>query len=326
MLANIPALGKGGERMNLSDRALLGIREREIEERHNAFNKSANSRKRVVYWIGFLDGALSSQRIEEGEEDALLAEAGKFAEFFNDPDASDLVEDIRAKCFSSEGDLMDQLKQVIADKRAELGFGAASAETDEMNEFLGFCAGIICDGKILESEARAIFRRFRDSAILMHAAPFATLKAAVEAAMDDDVLTENEAEEIQQWIAQLVGDGFIDTGIPNIGTVAKLDEPITVPDEIVLEGSVFVLTGPMRMGPRSFIISEIESVGGSCVPRTTKKTDYVVISSTASRHWRTTHFGTKIERAKELIEEGQKLRFVSEVALEKAIKDTRIDV
>lgn len=309
--------------MKISDKAILGIYERELEERYNAFNKSANTRKRVVYWIGFLDGALSSHRIEEGEEDALLAEAGKFAEFFNDPDASDLAEDIRARCFSSEADLMDQLKQVIEDKRAELGSGSTSVETDEMNEFLGYCAGIICDGRVLETEVRAILKRFKSSPILMHAAPFSTLKAAVETAMDDDILTDYEAEEIQDWIARLVGDGFIDTGVPNIGTVSRLDEPITDPNEIALEGSVFVLTGPMRMGPRSFIISEIESVGGICAPRTTKKTDYVVISSTASRHWRTTHFGTKIERARELIEEGHKLRFVSEIALEKAIKTVR---
>lgn len=309
--------------MNLSDKALLNIHERELEERHNAFNKSANTRKRVVYWIGFLDGALSSHRIEEGEEDAILAEAGKFAEFFNDPDASDLADDIRAKCFSSETDLVDQLKQVIDDKRAELGSGLTSVETDEMNEFLGFCAGIICDGRVLEVEVRAILQRFKSSHILMNASPFSPLKAAVETAMDDDILTDNEAEEIQEWIAQLVGDGFMDTGIPNIGSVAKLDEPITDPNEIAIVGSVFVLTGPMRMGPRSFIMSEIESVGGICASRTTKKTDFVVISSTASRHWRTTHFGTKIERARELIEEGQKLRFVSEVTLENVIKAAR---
>ncbi len=311
---------KNGAKMKISHKALLNIQERELEERYNAFNKSANTRKRVVYWIGFLDGALSSNRIEDGEEDALLAEAGKFAEFFNDPDASDLAEDIRSKCFSSEEDLMMQLQQVITDKRAELGSESSYGETDEMNEFLGFCSGIICDGLVLESEVRAILQRFKNSSILMNAAPFSTLRNAVENAMEDDLLTDEEAQEIQQWIAQLVGDGFIDTGIPNIGSVSKLDEPITDPNEIKLKGSEFVLTGPMRMGPRSFIISEIESVDGKCAQRTTKKTDYVVISSTASRHWRTTHFGTKIERARELIEEGQKLRFVSEIALEKAIR------
>jgi len=120
--------------MKISEKALLNIRARELEERHNAFNKSASTLKRVVYWIGFLDGALSSHRIEE---DAILAEAGKFAEFFNDPDASDLIEDIQAKCFSSEADFVGQLKQVIDAKRTELGSGSTSSETDEMNEFLG---------------------------------------------------------------------------------------------------------------------------------------------------------------------------------------------
>ena len=309
--------------MNISDKALMGIRYRELEERLNAFNKSSNSRKRVLYWIGFLDGALSSRRIEDGEEEALFAEAEKFSEFFSDPDAADLAADIHARCHSSEADLMDHLEQIIQEKRRELKTSSTSAETDEMNEFLGFCAGIICDGNVLESEVRAILRRFKSSPTLMTAAVFSPLKRAVENALDDDVLSKLEAEEIQDWIAQLVGDGFIDTGIPNIGTVANLDDPITDPDRINLDESVFVLTGPMRMGPRSFIISEIESAGGRCAPRTTQKTDYVVISSTASRHWRTTHFGTKIERARKLISDGYKLRFVSETVLNKALEKAR---
>ncbi|WP_134679378.1 hypothetical protein [Paracoccus ravus] len=206
--------------MKLSDRAAAHILEREEEERNNAFRKTANDRKRTVYWIGFLDGALASRRIEDGEEIALLAEADKFREFFEDPDADDLAEDLRARCFSSEDDLMAQISVVITAKRDEVEARAAYSESDEMNEFLGFCAGIICDGKILEREAQAILDRFRSSNVLMSAAPFARVRRAVEAAMADQVLTSDEAEEVQEWIAQLVGDGFIDTGIPNIGSLA----------------------------------------------------------------------------------------------------------
>lgn len=305
--------------MKLSDQATAHILDREREERFNAYRKSANDRKRLIYWVGFLDGVLSSNRIEAGENDLILAEANKFGEFFDDPDASDLAEDLRARCFSSEADLISQLGEIIKVKREEVSAQTAYSETDEMNEFLGFCSGIICDGKILESEAEAILRRFRDSEALMTAAPFSQLRRAVEAAMADDILTQEESEDIQEWIAQLVGDGFIDTGIPNIGSVARLDDPITDPSALELKGSRFVLTGPMKMGPRSFIHAEIERAGGICDPRTTRKTDYLVVSATASRHWRTTHFGTKIERAKELIEEGYKLRFVSETALAAAI-------
>ncbi|MDF1710522.1 MAG: hypothetical protein P1U72_20735 [Paracoccaceae bacterium] len=305
--------------MKLSDQAKAHILDREQEERSNAFRKSANDRKRLVYWIGFLEGALSSKRIEDGESDALLAEADKFGEFFEDPDASDLAEDIRARCFSSDADLLSQLAEIVDSKRDEVCEKAPYSPTDEMNEFLGFCAGIVCDGLILESEAQAILARFRRSDTLMSAAPFSQLRRAVEAALADQILTEEESEELRDWIGQLVGDGFIDTGVTNIGSVARLDDVITDPEQIEVAGSHFVLTGPMKIGPRAFIHGEIERVGGICDPRTTRSTDYLVVSSTASKHWRTTHFGTKIERAKELIDEGFKLRFVSETALQEAI-------
>lgn len=306
--------------MRLSDQAMHRLQQHEHEEHYDIFNKSANTRKRVVYWIGFLDGLLSSHRIEEGEQDALLAETTKFTEFFNDPDASDLAEDIQARCYSSEKDLMDQMHQVIVEKRAELRSTSASVETDAKNEFLGFCAGIICDGRVLEAEVRAIDERFKSSHILMNAAPFSNLRATVEAIMEDGILTDDGVEEIRKRISQLVGDGVTDTGIASIGMVAKLGELITDSNEITFEEAVFVLTGQMQMGPRPLIVSEIENLGGTCAPRATRKTDYVVISSTASRHWRTTHFGAKIERARELIEEGHKLRFVPEVVLENAIR------
>lgn len=305
--------------MKLSEKAAAHILDREEEERTNAFRKSANDRKRSLYWIGFLEGTLSSTRVEAGEQEALLEEASKFREFFEDPDADDLIEDMRARCFSSEEDLMEQIAAIVGSKREEVLAEAAYSETDEMNEFLGFCAGIICDGKILALEVEAILDRFRRSDALMGAVPFAQLRRTVEAAMADRILTDAEAEEIREWLAQLVGDGFIDTGIANIGSVSRLDDPITDHRDLHLDGAHFVLTGPMKMGPRSFIVSEIERVGGVFEPRTTRRTDFVVVSSTASRHWRTTHFGTKIERAKELIEEGHKLRFVSEDALARAI-------
>ncbi|MFD1380691.1 BRCT domain-containing protein [Fodinicurvata halophila] len=215
--------------------------------------------------------------------------------------------------------MMTQLREIIADKSNELGNASTSKETDELNIFLGFCAGIICDGRVLESEVRALRNRFMRSERLREEVAFYPLCKAVEEALADDMITEEESEDIEEWLGQLVGDGYADTGFTNIGNVAKLDDPILDPETIELKDSVFVLTGPMRMGPRAYIEKEIKRAGGTMASRATRKVDYVVISSTASRHWRTTHFGTKIERARELIEEGCKLRFVSEVALEKAL-------
>ena len=305
--------------MGLSERARMLLEERQRETMHNEIDREAMARKREVYWIGFLAGALSSRCIEPGEEDAILAEAERFQEFFVDADASDLAEDIRARCFDSEADMIAQMREVIAVKRDELEAAQDWSHNDEANEFLGFCAGIVCDGRVLEAEAGAILARFRESAVLMESAPFADLRRAVDAALADRVLTAEESEEVREWIARLVGDGFIDTGVPNIGNTAQLLEPITDPGGIDIAGRCFVLTGPMRMGTRSFIVSEIERCGGKVGSFPSRHTDYVVVSSNASRHWRTTHFGTKIERAKELAEQGVEIAFCAETALEGAI-------
>jgi len=302
--------------MTLTERLAAQISDREAEARIDAFRRAADDRKREVYWTGFLEGALASDRIEEGEEAALLAEADRFREFFEDPDADDLAEDLRAGCFSCEADMMATIETLVAEKLDALADWTA---TDELNRFLGFCAGIVCDGRILQREAQAILERFRASEVLMTAAPFARLRRAVEGAIADGVLDEAEAEELREWIAQLVGDGFVDTGIPNIGGVARLDDPITDPAQVRLEAARFVLTGPMKMGPRAWIRAEIERSGGVFQQGMTRCTDYLVVSSTASRHWRTTHFGTKIERGRQLIEAGAALRFVSEDALAGAI-------
>lgn len=133
--------------MSLSDRAQPRVMAPTVDV--DQLQKGANDRKREVYWIGFLQGALSSNRIESGEEDAILAEADKFVEFFEDPDASDLAEDIRARCFSGQNDFMTALENVIKEKRSEIQSAAPYSERDEVNEFLGFCAGIVCDGVIL---------------------------------------------------------------------------------------------------------------------------------------------------------------------------------
>lgn len=101
--------------------------------------------------------------------------------------------------------------------------------------------------------------------------------------------------------------------------MAQLDEPITDAVEVPLTGSSFVLAGPMKLGPRRFIISEIERCGGTVAAATSRTMNYVVISTEASRTWKTTHFGTTIEKAKELIAKGRQLRFVAETALGAAI-------
>jgi hypothetical protein len=155
------------------------------QERFDSFHKNSNKRKREIYWIGFLEGTLSSKGIESGEKEALHAEAQRFQKFFNDPDASDLEADLKARCHSSTQDLMDQISSIIQEKRRELCIELQYSQNDEMSEFLGFCAGIICDGRVFQAEAEAILFRFRRSVALTEGVPFHNLSKAIEAALTD---------------------------------------------------------------------------------------------------------------------------------------------
>lgn len=276
------------------------------------------ARKKELYWLGFLEGAVASGRIESGEPAAILAESKRFTEFFDDPDANDLTADICSGCFESADDMLASIRDIIEERRLRRG-ARYFTDVDELNLFMGFCAGIVCDGIVLESEVRAIRERMHASAALM-AAPFTGLRTAVDRALHDGVVTAEESAEIQEWLARLVGDGYADTGIANIGNVANLHDPISDPGSIAFDQRRFVLTGPMRMGTRSFIVRQIEAAGGIYDSNVSRHTDYVIIASTASKTWLTTHFGTKINRAKELIDQGHGVRFVYEGAFETALQ------
>ncbi|MER5173041.1 hypothetical protein [Thioclava kandeliae] len=90
------------------------------------------------------------------------------------------------------------MANVIAIKRSEIQTAALYSERDEVNEFLGFCAGILCDGVILPEEADAILARIRSSDTLTSSRVYRDLWRAAEAAMADRVLSADEVEEIRQ--------------------------------------------------------------------------------------------------------------------------------
>jgi hypothetical protein len=286
-----------------------------------AFNKSQVSRKKALYWLGFLEGAMSSGKIEKNEPVAIINEAKAFADFFGDPDAIDFIEDFNARCFSSPDDIFQCISDMADEKFNQLLSLEHASETDELNRFLGFCAGIICDGEVLEKEALAIRKRFVSNPILYNEPSLQDIRDATLRALSDGVLDANESAEIGEFIGRLVGDGYAETGIANIGQVSCIDGLILDPNQVTLFGKTFVITGPMRLGTRSYVVRLIEQAGGFFSSAPSKKVDYIVVAVSASTMWKTTHYGTKIERARKLISSGAQISFLCESALEGALRN-----
>lgn len=291
------------------------------EEMLEVFNQNAVNRKKALYWLGFLEGALASGTIETNEPNAIFEEAQSFANFFGDPDALDFIQDFNSKCFSSNEDMFDCIADISAEKFQQLIAHKRVSETDELNRFFGFCAGIICDGRVLATEAVAIRNRLIGSPVLGYDPSLKDLRSCVTRALSDGQLSQNELDEIREYLARLVGDGYADTGMSNIGSVAALDDLILDPARVNFIGRTFVITGPMRIGTRSQVVRLIEQAGGGYAGAPSRSTDYVVVAVSASAMWKTTHYGTKIERAREIAAKGASLAFLCESALEKALID-----
>ncbi|QMW22439.1 BRCT domain-containing protein [Sandaracinobacteroides saxicola] len=284
------------------------------------FRSSANRRKRQTYWAGFLSGVLASKRLEDEEIPSLIAEASHFAEFFNDPDARDLSEDLNHLCFESREDVLEQIQEIINSTMSTVMSEQQIESIDEVNEFLGFCAGIACDGRLHPKEIDAIVTRFNESEVIEQHPIFENLKYSVFRSMQDGKLTEAEINEILEWLVKLTGDGYSDTGISSIGKVIDLPQMIVEANNINFAQSCFVLTGPLRMGPRSYIVSSIEKCGGIFHANISKKTQYLIVAGNASPDWAATHYGRKIEKVLEYRSKGVKISFVSEYAFEEALR------
>lgn len=137
--------------------------------------------------------------------------------------------------------------------------------------------------------------------------------------MADGRLTGEEAEDVRAWIARIVGDGYSETGLSSIGVSAQVPDMLLDHSQVEFRQRTFVMTGALRIGPRREIAQMIERHGGMFCERITLQTDYVVVALAASRDWRATHFGTKLERARELIDRGASLRLLAEHAFEAAL-------
>lgn len=100
--------------------------------------------------------------------------------------------------------------------------------------------------------------------------------------------------------------------------------PYVIPEESDLTGLRFVLTGLFTMISKSKLKEFIESHGGKVVPSVTSVTNYLIVGSKPEPAWKHGRYGNKIEKAVNLILEGQnkKLRFVNEKDfIEKYISD-----
>ncbi len=164
-----------------------------------------NDKKFFAHFTGFLQGIAASGYIEVGEVEPLIAECEEFVRRVSDVDAYDIVQDFDADLLEHEN-----ITDVVEVRMQEL---EANCEKSLLNRFLGFCRGVVCDGKITLPEATAISSFIEEYPFLLDTIGVKQISVSTLDAIEDGIISEEESDEICEVIGHVVGDCYGDTGI-----------------------------------------------------------------------------------------------------------------
>lgn len=274
-------------------------------------NKS-NASKLACHFTGFLEGVAASGMLEVGEIEPLLDECRTFVAKVVDGDAEDLIADFDA-------DLMDH-DSIVQVAEMRLRDMDPDCQKSAVNRFLGYCRGIACDNRITSGEAQGIIEQVGARDELLAVPGVREIYLTCVDAVQDEIVTSEESEEICEAIARVVGDSYADTGLSQVFGVANFDEHKIGRFPADLNGQRIVFTGNFQTSPRRLLEEALADFGVIIGKSVTGKTDYLIVGGECSRDWIELNRGLKLRKALELRQTNSSPRFISEAQLIRLMK------
>ena len=166
---------------------------------------------------------------------------------------------------------------------------------------MGIVNGIVCDNQLLDSEINYLSIWLKENESIKKIYPANIIFRRVTEVIRDGIITEQERSHLLVELKALCGNEFTNTGsaIPEHINSVFDDDP-----HVIHKDRVFVLTGGFIYGTRNYCHETIKNKGGIPEDSLTKKTNYLVVGSTASPDWIIANFGRKIQKAAEMAASG----------------------
>ena len=181
---------------------------------------------------------------------------------------------------------------------------------------LGICTGVLADGVLTDDEITFLDNWLANNDEIAHTWPGEVIYKRIRAALEDGRIDEDERAHLADTLAALIGGELEDSGAAGgLSTTLPLDHV----DAIILPGKQFCFTGEFLFGTRAACHKATEKEGGIPAKGITKKLDYLVIGTLASREWAHTTHGRKIEKAVAYKESGVPLSIIDEESWIQAI-------
>lgn len=269
-----------------------------------------NKKRSLLALRGMLEGMNADRRLNELEVMFLGTWLKTDVRYIDDGDILDLRELVTEVLEDNEvsQDELNELKELIADV-LDYGEGTASEIDGLTNQLLGFIKGVTADDTVNRQEVMALKAMLDKSPELIEQWPGDLIDQRLKDILADDIITDEEARDLYNMLAKIAAQTFHETGLATGMATQYLSDD---PDEIDLNGCLVCFTGQFLSGSRSKQERIAAELGATPQKTVTQKTDCLVLGTLASRDWKFTSYGRKIQTVLENRKKGSKTLIISE--------------
>lgn len=277
---------------------------------NRAFNYSRNRDKAIYSLRGLLQGIIADQKLNESELlffDAWLRSQDSLADNGDVVDLLNLIGDIIQDGLISSDEL-NELNDLINDV-IEYGQAKPNSDEDKINELLGFLNGILADNKLNEDEFLTLKNWLDSNGHLADIFPVNILLPRIEKILEDGIIDEEELDDLLEVLKQITGVRHNETGEVD-GAIAEVFSKSIY--EFDHQGKNICFTGKFVSGNRKVCQKIAVAKGAEVKDKVTKKIDVLILGTVASKDWRFSSHGRKIESVLKLQKEGNDVLILSE--------------
>jgi len=173
---------------------------------------------------------------------------------------------------------------------------------------LGIAAGLMADGALNDAEILFLSTWLSENQGLAESWPGEVIYRRVRGVLSDGVVTSEERLHLEETLTQLIGGSFVEDGCVPAGATML---PIDCAAAVSILGNSFCFTGEFLSGTRAWCEQRVKFLGGRVVS-VTMALDYLVIGELASRDWKYSSHGRKIETALSNRTRGSSVQIIGE--------------
>jgi hypothetical protein len=258
-----------------------------------AFNYKSNKTKAILTLKGIIDGILADVSLNDIEVIYLKAWCLNDTFDFNDGDFIDIkeqIEDILEDGMITSSEQKD-MQQMLSDMLEYCSVSEVPTR-ESTNYLLGFLSGISADDVLNDDEIYKLRDHLSQNADFVKQWPANALKARLDAVLEDGIIDESERQDLMALVKAVSGQSFLDTGLAH-GMSA--DFSTSNDNHLKLDGLQICFTGTFISGSRNKQKEVATKLGATVSPRITQQIDVLVLGSVASKDWKFSSYGRKIE-------------------------------